>query len=421
MAHDSEAAASGEITFYCPNPTCGTRLRAPAHAQGHHATCPECGTSVAVPRPAKATEVKPVTLPEAEDAASSPPAILGFLLAMLAIGLVVAAVLGGKQWRLKVRGIRAPEASQTESPPKAGEPPARIELKLALKPGRYVATETQDAQGRTTATMGGRTRETETRSSLTVAGDLEVQPADPSSGERRVLYTCTRVEFATTREGQTRSFDSQGKAAAQDVQLAVTLAPLLGWRATQVHSADGRLVRQEGLDRLLAEIGAGGTRSAAEAKALLEPLLKDVLTRGWVKLLPAGPVSPGDTWRTEAELDLAAPYGTMKFDFSCHLKSVEEGPAGKIAVLQCDGVAEARDRKLDTAAMDLPEATRATAEELKSHLTLTIRFDTGIGLATRVRGEAKNNGELAMQAPGGLAIKATTSLNVQMDHSLLPK
>ena len=299
----------------------------------------------------------------------------------------------------------------------------KVELKMKLRPGRYAVSETQDMTGRQSITVMGRTQSIDIKSSAQVDGTIEIQPPDAASGETKVLYKCTRVKMSLVQGGRAMAFDSAGPEDQQDRTLGPVLRPLVGWRGFQVHSRDGKFLRLEGLEELIAQVSGagGGTQSVAMIRRMVEPLLKEILTRHWGKLLPEKPVAPADEWRKRIELAEFPMFGKLGFDFTCLLKRLEQTPTGPVAMLECWGKASVQDRKLDLKAMGLPMKVDAKADTLTVQTELRVRFDTHIGLATGLTATTRVKATLAIGAPDGSKAAIDMKQTVKSTYSLQPR
>jgi hypothetical protein len=302
----------------------------------------------------------------------------------------------------------------------------KIELKILFKPGRYVVTETQEGRGTQTVRAGDERQEMKSESSVTVDGEIEIKPPEPGTGERHVVYTCNKVKMTAIQGPQRMSFDSEnpqsGSGSAENQMLARMLRPLIGWKGTQVYSADGKFLRLEGLEDLLSEVGAaaGGPQAVAMMKQMLEPLLREILTRHWGKLLPVGAVGPGDSWQRRIDLENFPMFGKVDFDFTCWLTDVEEPPTGKVAVMVCDGNAKVTNRPLDMSSLGLQGAPKTTVDDLTMHMRFTVKFPLDVGLATELNGDAVVEGAMTIQAMGQTA-KSTMKQSIKQGYSLRAK
>jgi len=291
----------------------------------------------------------------------------------------------------------------------------KIEAKIKFTPGRYVATEAMDETGRQTMTMGVKSQKTDTESDMVIVGDIVINPPDAGTGERRITYQCTRVKMKTVQGGQRKSFDSDAPRGTWDRDLSKILGPLVGWKGVQVYSREGKFLRLEGLEHLLSQVaasaGPGGKQAVAMVKKLLEPLLKEMLTRHWGALLPEGPVGPGDTWRKTIELENFPMFGALAFQFACRVQDIEETPSGKILIFDVNGTASVTNRSLNMDFMPMLAEVDVKVEKLTIGLSFTVRFDTAIGLATAVTGKTRIKATMSISVPR----EGTTNMEMDQD------
>ncbi|HUT31889.1 MAG TPA: DUF6263 family protein [Planctomycetota bacterium] len=413
---------------------------------GHTARCPVCGTHMAVPQAPAAPLADELQLRESTPPAGGPwdaavgvpeyappsprarPARSARRLAPLAAGAVAAlVVVGAAVYFLALRGGRRHKGP-------FGKPPViqssykgpKVQMKILLNPGRYTIVETQEDRGTQTVKAGRESQDANTSSTVRVDGEIEIQPPHATTGERRVTYTCTRVKMDADQGGQKMSFHSDDpKASPRDPgsqMLAGVLGAMVGWTGVQVYSKDGKFLRLEGLEHLLTKMRAapGGPQMAAVMRKMLEPLLRDTLTRHWGKLLPADPVGPGDTWQRRVDFEQFPMFGDLDFDFTCWLTDVEESPAGKVAVMLCDGSARLRDRDLDMSGMGIPGAPKTTVDDMTLLLRMTVKFPLHIGLATEVNGNVALDGSMTIRVLGQTA-RSTLEQDSRFGYTLTPK
>lgn len=407
------------IDFDCPS--CGNTLSVPDDYAGKQGTCPDCGAPLAVPS-------APPPVPAGAAAAAGGAGLSKGLLAGIAAAVVVVAGAAVVVPRILRRGDReagaenGEEEGGGETAHKSTYTGPKLELAVRFKPGRYTNRETQKQWATQTVSMGAMSQETTTESTMLVEADVVIRPPDPASGERRIDYTCTRVKMSQKQNGNVERFDSEAPEESTGGLLASALRPLVGWRGVQVHSRDGKFLRLEGLEHLLSEMSsaAGGPQALGMMRRMLEPLLKEVLTRHWGKLLPHEPVGPGDAWERRIDLQKFPMFGPVNFDFSCRMLDVEETPRGKVAVLQCDGRGSLRDRKLDLEFLPLPPGAEATAESMSFETSMVVRFDLDIGLATEVDGRIKMRGDLAINAGSGPTVDTHMQQRADFTYLLSP-
>ena len=277
-----------------------------------------------------------------------------------------------------------------------------VALDIKFKPGSYVQTESMGIDGTMTIRAQGRSQDIDTGQDVLVEADVEIHPPAVGSGERKIDYTCRRVKVNVKAGGRTMTYDSSGPKYGQDRKLARALAPVVGWRGVQVYSREGKFLRLEGLRQLGTELTAagGGAQSTAAFRKMLEPLLKEVLTRHWGKLFPDHPVKPGDEWTRRIDLTQFPMFGKLDIDFECRLDDIETTPHGQVAVIYCEGTAEATDRKLDMSAAGMPAGADVRAKELTVQTAMVIRFDLDIGLATKLDARGKVAASLDMKMQG---------------------
>jgi hypothetical protein len=418
------------IEFHCPNLQCGRLLRAAEGQEGLRFRCPACGAAVVVPHSPELEAAEPAWRALAGRLATPRVGLIAggvVVAAALCVGLVL--LLGGGSSRddSTSESTGGPGgAAAVGGPPMPSARPSsydgpKLTIRVLFTPGRYVQTETQTEVGTQTVRAGSQSQTIETDSTSLVTGDVLIQPPDLDTGERHIFYTCTRVKMDMEQNGQRMSFDSEG--GRNYGPLADALEPIVGRRLTQVVSREGKFLRLEGLEELLGQVGAGagGPQLVAMVRKMLEPLLKELLTRHWGKLLPTEPVAPGDEWRRRIDLENFPMFGRLPFDFAVRFQDVETRGGSKLAVFDCVGEASTYLHELDLEALNLPVSARAQAEELKIRTKFAAEFDLGLGLTTSVKGSSTVKGKLAIEVPGGPPVKSTLDQRVTFGFTLAPR
>lgn len=295
----------------------------------------------------------------------------------------------------------------------------KVQAKIKFKPGRYVMIEAADTEATQRVRAGGQSQNMDSKSTMSVTGDILINPPAPGTGERKIVYTCKHVKTTMSQGGTTQSFDSA--SGGQRGDLARFLRPLIGWQGVQVYSREGKFLRLEGLEHLFSQIaasaGPGGEQAMGMMKKMLEPLLREVLTKHWGKLLPEGPVAPGHTWRKKIELENFPMFGKMAFQFACRVQDIEDTPTGKVIVFDANGIVSVQDQPLNMDALPIPGKVDARAEKLRVDMRFTARFDTDIGLVTGLTGDVNVKATISIRAQGQSAMMKMDQ-GVKMDQSL---
>ena len=320
----------------------------------------------------------------------------------------------------------APATKGPEGPAFPEKTPAKytgpkVPLTIGFRPGRYEMAEKMDQAITMTIQAEGKSQKVEIASNVLVQGTVSIDPPAAASGERKILYTCTRVTITQEIGGRPSAYDSDRPDSGPS--MLRSLGGMVGKQLVQVYSAEGKFLRVDGLESVFSQIAAGATgqgRQAAEQmKTMLEPLLKEMMTRHWGKLMPEGPVGPGDTWRRTVDVEKFPMFGRVDFQFACRLRDIEQGPTGQVAVIDCNGSAEAYGRDLSEGGA-FPPGVDVTADKLRIGTKLQVRFDRGIGLATSVKGTISVTGSLTIRPPKGEDVTADMTSAVQLDVSFAP-
>jgi len=442
------------LKVQCPNPACARTLHVPEASAGRTARCPLCGTQMLVPQaPAAARPPQAASAPpQPQDfRPQGPPPPQGAQwnvapgfppghaapdprkplwrrpIALAAAALVLVLAAGGAMLLLKPGGGAggkggfgaAPAIQRSYQGPK-------VELKIVMKPALYTCVEAQEDQGTQSVKAGSESQEMKSSSTMRVEGDVDIRPPAPATGERHITYTCTRVKMDANQAGQRMAFDSDDPSAGSggmgDQVLRSALRPLVGWKGVQVYSRDGKFLRLEGLEHLLSQMsgGPGGPQMVAMMRKMLEPFLRDTLTRHWGKLIPTDPVGPGDSWKRLIDLDSVPMFGKLDIEFTCWLTDVEERPTGKVAVMVCDGKARVRDRDLDMSALNAPGSPKTTVDDMTMLMRMTVKFPLDVGLATELNAEIDLDGSMTIRVMGQTA-HSTLRQASKLTYTLTPK
>jgi len=358
-------------------------------------------------------------MPPARASRSVLPLVAAAVVVLAAAGAAVFLLMGGKGSGAKAKFGAPPAIKSAYSGPK-------VELKILMNPGLYDIVETSEDRGTQTIRSGREKQVQASNASLRVDGVIEIRPPEPATGERHITYTCTRVKMDQT-EGPVRlSYDSEDPNAGSRDQMnrmfADVLGAMVGWQGVQVYSRDGKFLRLEGLEHLLSKMrGApGGHQMVALLGKMLEPFLRDTLTRHWGKLIPTGPVGPGDSWTRLVDLNYVPMFGSLDFNFTCWLTDVVDGPEGKTAVMVCDGHARCRNRDVDMGEMGIPMAPKMTVDDMTIRLRLNVKFPLAIGLATDVSGDVDVEGTMTIKVMGERAT-STMQQTSKLTYTLTPK
>lgn len=303
--------------------------------------------------------------------------------------------------------------SRRKASPKYKGP--KVLLQVKFTPGAYTLTESEKSTKHITV----QGQEQVVRESMTITGDVEISPPDPS-GEQRVRYICRTIKQRTSAPGQTMSFDSEGPPDEQNAQLAAAFRPLVGWEGTVI-GRNGKFTKVEGVEDLMMRISAslpqGASQMIPKMRKMMQAFMKELLTKHWGAIISKQPVGPGDEWTASIHVQSIPFLGEATFDCYCLLEDIENTPRGKSAILDFAYRSTISDRPVDTSMFgSLP--VKATIKRMEFDGTGTAHFDMDIGLSTDVTIDLKGKGDMSMRAPGDQSMDMHIDFDVSGKNSL---
>ena len=268
----------------------------------------------------------------------------------------------------------------------------KVTLEIKFTPGEYRLTEEVNID--TTITAEGESMETS--QSTLVHSDVTIAEPKPS-GEQEITTICRRIKQSVTVGKRKTEYDSAAPAAGQDRSLRRALSPLIGWRGVLTVDANGKFIKLDGLESLLAAIEANSSSSqmSRQLRKQFQSFFQEMLTKHWGKLIPTKPVGPGDEWTKQIKVDFVPMLGDMKFDCDAWLEDIKKTDEGQVALINFRVETTMRDKKIDA----LPGAS-ATIERLSIDLVGTAHFNMDIGLCAKLDVRLSGGGSISVQARG---------------------
>lgn len=164
-------------------------------------------------------------------------------------------------------------------------------------------------------------------------------PKELPNGGRELEIEFTNVKMEAQNSGRTvLSFDSDKDAASDDPKnsSALVLRRMIGARLKLLADATGKIERVEDFDQFEARLsGNGGAGSAALVKTMFnEDSLKQLCDPSL--MLPAKPVSVGDTWPIKTTMKMA-PVGDLTFNLKGAFKRWDDLDTRRCARLEFTG------------------------------------------------------------------------------------
>jgi len=291
----------------------------------------------------------------------------------------------------------------------------KVTLKVRFKPGSYALTETLSMKMAMKMIVGDQAQPMKITMDTTVGGDLDISKPN-AAGEQDVRFVCRTVRMGMAMLGMTMSYDSEGPAEKQTPELVKALKPIVGMSVT-LTGKDGKWKNvPQALESVLAKV-ASTPQMRQQVKGMMEPFMKEMLTKHWAKMLPTKPVGPGDEWTAKMEVTSVPVLGKMDFNAQCLLQDVEKTPDGTIALIDFVVKAGVTDRAV-TPADGAATPMKMKIEKLDAHVMGTARFNMDVGLSTGVLLNQDLKAKMSAAGPNGQKANIELEAKVQYTNTL---
>jgi hypothetical protein len=249
----------------------------------------------------------------------------------------------------------------------------KVNVKRAWPPGQYIMTQTDTSQNQ--QTVGNQASKSKSNTSSV----WQLTVGDPNDkGEKKILAKVLKYQFAEEGDS-TSAYDSERPAEKQDLNNLFVYSALIGAHIEILLDADDAVVEVSGLDKLWADLSAKAktdeqrSRLAQMSLELADKSLEQSLRR-LESIVTKKEVAPGDKWAAGIRSDLPL-VGEVKQRYDCSLKGVEDGPAGKLAVIHMEAAYESTKPKPGKI-----QGVEVTVSKLNVTEKADVKFDLSTGI-----------------------------------------
>jgi len=215
---------------------------------------------------------------------------------------------------------------------RADEP---VTLKVHWPPGARLAHRMELVQNMDIP-MPGAARKPKQEVNMAQDFSLNVLGERPGGGREVELEFQAIIMSVTWNGNEVMAFDSRGEATGDESNPAVRSFRLLAGQKFRCHlDASNAVEKVEGVKEFAEKVAgpnAGGRNPATDM--FNEEYFKQMMN--WARDLPAGPVKPGDTWKSSRDLSMG-PVGQAALDLTYTFKGWEQHDKRRCALLEFDG------------------------------------------------------------------------------------
>jgi hypothetical protein len=208
----------------------------------------------------------------------------------------------------------------------------KVTLKQDVAPGKYEVVRTVEAnQTKMEQGPGGSDRTVETRTTMSITGDVVLEPSD-KDGTKKGSFAYRRITAEITAGPNSMRYDSDDPNVHADL-LAEAMKFVVGVKFSFDLFADGNIQNVKGIDldswtqfwRPKSGEDSNLRAMAPQAVIYVEPgyVLRDLLQPTW---LPEGPVAVGDQWNPKPFRDPnSLVYANTEIEYTARLAGIEGG------------------------------------------------------------------------------------------------
>ena len=286
----------------------------------------------------------------------------------------------------------------------------KVLLRQRYAPGSYLVTTNMTADQKTTV---GETDQPPRHIERLMVMKLTIAEPD-AKGDKKLQVTYERIRHVIGTGDNARAYDSAGPADEQDPALARVFAPLLIAKVEAAVNSRGEFLQVSGPEALLEDTGRLGpsTQPAPPGRGRFGPdAVRDMLNQTYA-MLPKRPVSVGDKWQNNMELNLPL-LGRINLPLDCKLESLAGG--GALATITWTGALEAQQpTETEMMGRKLRVKTSSTKQTGKAE------FDASKGVAVATAVTMDRSLDMAITHPGGQDVPMKVEQKITMTTTFEP-
>jgi len=247
---------------------------------------------------------------------------------------------------------------------------------------------------------------------------VRIDPPD-ASGSKKMTWKYERIRQSVQMMGMTMTYDSAAEKPRNSA-MAQALEPLLKAEIVLVIGPDNKIKSVRGMDAVWKDMASKNPAMARMAEQMRKTM-GDEMIKGMVEKfaegLPGKVVAVGDTWNAKAKMNLPV-VGASEVVSAYKLKRLEEGPRGKVAVLDVKSTVESKGpRKIQGGTGQM------TLRKMRVETTGQTRVDVSNPLLLDSTMTQKGSMEMEMDAPSGqpgpmkFRSRFTSTITMQSKHA----